>query len=105
MIYWTGDSFVIEMAILLSNLCWAGERKTGQTSQHQSNIFYFEEEKKWIEYVDQIGPCPELEICQLKSLQKIAGLFLLNGRVLQLRRLIFYSYKQQNIFVCINNRT
>ena len=42
----TGDSFVIEMAILLSNLCWAGERKTGQTSQHQSNIFYFEEEKK-----------------------------------------------------------
>ena len=37
----TGDSFVIEMAILLSNLCWAGDRKTGQTGQLQSNIFYF----------------------------------------------------------------
>ena len=40
MIYWTGDRFVIEMAILLSILCWVRERKTGQTSQLQSNIFY-----------------------------------------------------------------
>ena len=30
MIYLTGESFVIEMAILLSNLCWADDRKAGQ---------------------------------------------------------------------------
>ena len=36
----TGNSFVIEMAFLQSNLCWAGDRKTRQTSQLQSNIFY-----------------------------------------------------------------
>ena len=40
MIYLTSDSFVIEMGILLSTLCWAGDRKTGQTGQLQSNIFY-----------------------------------------------------------------
>ena len=36
----TGNSFVIEMAFLQSNLWWAGDRKTRQTSQLQSNIFY-----------------------------------------------------------------
>ena len=35
----TGDSFVIEMAILLSKVCWAGERKQGKTGQLQSIFF------------------------------------------------------------------
>ena len=29
--YCTGASFVMETGILLSNLCWMGARKTGQT--------------------------------------------------------------------------
>ena len=29
-----------KLDILLSNLCWASDRRTGQIGQHQSNIFY-----------------------------------------------------------------
>ena len=40
----TGNSFVIEMAFLQSNLCWAGDRKTRQTSQISSMKLF---DNKW----------------------------------------------------------
>ena len=40
MIYWTGDSFVTEMAIYYLICVWLVTKKPVQTGQIQSNIFY-----------------------------------------------------------------